>query len=351
MEVAASADEMANDDERAAPGSEPSSARPALRIQTFGIDSSTLQELQWRLQSMAALLPADLVLQETPGDVVLIEARLIAGLPAAIASALFEGRPCIALPRERPVADSVHGAIAAQQLRHLLLDQIDALPHRLPQLPEMPEARPAARPQPPSSIEAGADSRWPAADPLADPSDEHRRLALVVDLRLARRRGVAARLHAAYGQGAGIVFEFGRGTALIDAAALRPLRVERRLPLPSFPQAPGLGATQRDLDSTLWDIGVAAASLPLLDSPAGGWDHSLRPRDAQVIVRRAQSPLQHELARLLASGPCAPSRMRRACRTSPHEVRGFVQACLLLDLVEWDRSGPPASPAASRAGA
>jgi hypothetical protein len=330
---------MAIDDRRAAPGSGRSNARPALRIQTFGIDPTSLQELGGRLQAMAALLPADLVLQEAPGDVVLIEAALIDALPVSIVRGYFEGRPCIALPRERPTGDSVYGAIAAQQLRRLLLDQIDAMLRRRHGPPEAPDIWPAAQPLA-SPFDTCADSRWSDTDLLADPADERQRLWFIVDLHRARRRGTAARMHATYGPAAGIVFDFGLGIALIDAAALQPLRLRQQLPLPSDPQAPGTGATRRDLDSTLWDIGIAAAALPLLDSPANGWDHPLRARDAGAIARHAGSPLHHELARLLASGPCAPSRLRRACRTTVHELRGFVQACLLLDLVEWERGGP-----------
>jgi hypothetical protein len=91
----------------------------------------------------------------------------------------------------------------------------------------------------------------------------------------------------------------------------------------------------RPLDWTLWDLGVAGARLPLLDAPMDWWHAPLRNLAGTAMTTYTRHPRHLELARLLTSQPSKPADLCRRARTNSLEVRQFLQAGLMLNLLCW----------------
>lgn len=163
--------------------------------------------------------------------------------------------------------------------------------------------------------------------------DEHRRL--LHELRRSRAHPGEAVVGAGYGPGESMVFDFGSGQVCADARAVHRLCVQRELPYPTPAPVPVHRGVLRDLDVTLWDIGVAAGAYPLFDAPPD-WCHApLVALHAQRIARCTKLPLHLELARAAAPAAITPAQLRRACRAPLRELCGFLQAGLFLGWLRW----------------
>lgn len=147
------------------------------------------------------------------------------------------------------------------------------------------------------------------------------------------------RLCASYGPGANLALDFGTGLVTIDRQALHFLRVRGELPAPAPGAAPQADAVVRKLDETLWDIGLSAGRLSLLDQPENWRETALESMSAAQVDRYSRNPRHLDLARHLAHGPATPTELRRHARLSEDELRGFIQAGLFLGLLRWKR-GP-----------
>jgi hypothetical protein len=140
---------------------------------------------------------------------------------------------------------------------------------------------------------------------------------------------------ASYGADANIVFDFRARLVFIDPQAQRQLRVHRELPQPA-PGARAKGdAIVRELDETLWDIGIAAGPYPLLDAPHDWWRTPLRWAVDARVERYSRIPRHCDLARCLIEGPASPSELRRYAHVGLADLRSFIQAGLMLGLLNW----------------
>ncbi len=324
---------MSQDRLGSAPNRRPRGPRPLLTLHHLGFDDEALADLETQLAALADELPVDLVLHADRGDLVLIDERIPRELPAQALMARCAGRPWMEVPREPAVAGMARGTIAAQRLRRMLLDQIDALLRKGRAAEPAGAATAPAEPQ--SATDADFDSRWPVSSMLTDHTLEEDRRRLLAEIRLARRTARRARLSATYGPDATIVFDFVRGKAFLDLAALQYLRSQRELPIPISVAEPHERAIERDLGRTLWDIGIAAGPFPLIDAPAA-WRHTpLVAAGLSHIANYTKMPLHLEMARRLLDSRLTPIQLHRIFRQSARDLRCFMQACLLLGLLRW----------------
>jgi hypothetical protein len=143
---------------------------------------------------------------------------------------------------------------------------------------------------------------------------------------------------ASYGADANLVFDFHARLAFVDPQAQRQLRVHRELPQPA-PGARTQGdAIVRELDETLWDIGIAAGPHPLLDAPGGWWRTPLHWAVDARVERYSRIPRHIDLARCLIERPASPSDLRRYAHVSLADLRSFIQAGLMLGLMAWGQA-------------
>lgn len=149
-------------------------------------------------------------------------------------------------------------------------------------------------------------------------------------------------LHAGYGAGAQLQLDFRARLAWVDPIAQQQLRACREMPRPADASPARLDALLRELDETLWDLGIAGSALPLLAAPDDWWHVPLRWRAGADASRYTRVPLQLDMARRLAERSMSPHDLRHHARASTQDLRRFLQASLLLGLAEWE--GTPALP-------
>jgi hypothetical protein len=149
-----------------------------------------------------------------------------------------------------------------------------------------------------------------------------------------RQPGVQA-FAASYGEGAHLLFDFRARLVFIDPLAQQYLRVRRELPQPAPGVRPCTDALVRELDATLWDLGIAAGPHTLLDQPADWWHCSLRWVAEGGVERYSRIPRHLDLTRRLLQGPATPSELRRHARVGVGDLRRFIQACLMGRLLQW----------------
>lgn len=140
---------------------------------------------------------------------------------------------------------------------------------------------------------------------------------------------------ASYGAEANVQFDFRARLVFIDPQAQRQLRVHRELPQPALGARPKGDAIVRELDETLWDMGIAGGQFPLLDAPHDWWRTPLRWAVDARVERYSRIPRHCDLARCLSQGPTSPSELRRYAHVSVADLRSFLQASLMLGLLRW----------------
>jgi hypothetical protein len=162
---------------------------------------------------------------------------------------------------------------------------------------------------------------------------------LLSEVLKAVRQGVAQPgtqpFTASYGEDAHMLFDFRSRLVFIDPLAQQHLRVRRELPLPAPGLRPCTEALVRELDETVWDLGIAAGPHTLLGQPADWWHCPLRWVADGGIERYSRIPRHLDLARRLQQGPATPSELRRHARVGVSDLRRFIQACLMGQLLQW----------------
>jgi hypothetical protein len=142
-------------------------------------------------------------------------------------------------------------------------------------------------------------------------------------------------LAASYGQGASLRIDFESGQVLIDELADQRLRIARELPYLAGSLRPGERAKVRDLDLVVWDIALAAGDFRLLHAPVNWWRTPLMALPQVDVARYTALPQHLAMAREIVRAPTAPADLRRRCRVSLADLRGFLQAALFLGVVYW----------------
>jgi hypothetical protein len=188
------------------------------------------------------------------------------------------------------------------------------------------------------SAGAGYDSQFDTrldAELLDSSLLQHGHRTVMQQVLRGRADALLAPFSASYGADANVLFDFRARLVFIDPQAQRQLRVHRELPQPA-PGARTQGdAIVRELDETLWDIGIAAGPYPLLDAPIDWWRRPLRWAVDARIERYSRIPRHCDLARCLIEGPTSPSALRRYAHVGVAELRSFIQAGLMLGLLSW----------------
>ncbi len=305
-----------------------------------------LAEVQALLDRVGEALAVRFVLKPHDGDIVLMDAELAARMAPQLVHAFAEERPLVTLHllQQRLDEAALSPGERLQRRQRELLAQLREIPLvRQRATHATPEAT-STLPQP--CVESGFDSHFDSgfdttALMAAEIGDGQRQLLQRVVSGLQARE--AAVLCASYGPGAHLRFNFHARLVAIDPLALQHLRVRRELPQPAPGAAPAADAPLRDLEETVWHLGIAAGPFPLRDEPADWWHQPLAWTHGARIEPYTREPRCIELARLLQAGPATPSALRRQARVSVAELRRFLQATLLLSLVHWQ----PASHALS----
>lgn len=342
----------------------PGVRRAKLTLQPLGLDDAELAVLRPLLPALGDRLALRLELQRAAGQVVLVGEAFTRQVPARVLQAWCASRPVVVLG-ELPVDASMPPAQAARMLarqQSALLDQLCALPvvQRASVLwgatgwePEVgAPLRDTAAAMADSALgsgfgrDSGFDSRWPAGEPPAPPFDPGQQAMIHAVLR-ALETPLHPPLVLSYGPEASLSIDFGAGCVLVDPAAQQALRVRHELPLLAQHARPGRSATVRDLRETVWDLGVAGAGYRLLGEPAN-WAHA-KVEDAGLaqLPGCTRLPRHLELGRcLMHGGPATPAALRKLARCSVGELRGFLQASLLLGMLRWQDDGarPPLRP-------
>lgn len=308
--------------------------RRCLLVQHLGFAGDDLDSLPAVLDDVGRELGVELRLDRARGDLVLAEESFVARVAPQVLHAFLEERPLLTI--ERPLTDDGDTRRRGRQLHaelvRLLQDIADGQ-----DLDAAPRA--VDRAVPDSGFDSGFDSRLHAAQLVGADLDADR-----ADLLNRLRRGLVdptqPPLAAGYGRGASLRIDFAAGVALLDDLADQRLRISRELPHLASGAVPQAGAKVRDLDLVVWDIALAAGGFRLLHSPVGWWRTPLLARARIDLTRYTRQPRHLEIARCLAQGPISPAELRRRCRLSLLDLRGFLQAALFLGLVHWVSDGP-----------
>ena len=317
------------------PGGEP--RRPALVVQHLGFECSDLGTLPALLDEVGRELGVDLKLDGISGDVVLAKQAFIARVAPQVLNAFLEDRPLLTIAGVQASAADAAGTATAAEARRLHAELVRQLQH-LQGLQGLGEIRRAA-PDVPSTVPASDfDSQFDTrqhADQLAQADLDPDRAQLLNLLRRGLVDPSQPGLSAGYGRQAALLIDFATGVALVDELADQRLRVTRDVPYLARGAAPGPQAKSRELDLVVWDIALAAGGFRLLNSPVNWWHTPLMAQPQLNVSRYTLLPQHLELARHLAHGPVSPAELRRRCRLSLADLRGFLQAGLFLGLLHW----------------
>ncbi|MBU6259382.1 MAG: hypothetical protein KGL18_21240 [Burkholderiales bacterium] len=293
--------------------------RPRVVFQHLGLTATEIEAARALLAAAGDEIGVALELGERAGEIVLVGAAQAGGPSPQIIHAFAEGRPVIRL------ADP--GAGAAPAARRQFIAQFEAL------LP-MPRTT-SGRGEP--AFDSAFDSHLDAE--ARDEVGAGQR-ALVEAVLRGRADASLPALEASYQPGANLYFDFARGQALIDPLALQYLVLERELPQAAPGARPGAKAVVRTLDQALWKLGLACAALPLRDQPEDWWHRPLRSAPGAGPERYTRQPLHLEMAHRLAERELTPSQLRRSARVGTTELRAYLQACLMLGLLQWAPAPP-----------
>jgi len=313
-----------------------------IALQTVLPTDADLATVQTLLDQVGQQLDVQFELKPSGGDIVLMDADLAARMSPQLVQAFTEERPLVTLTGlNRPDELMVPLAERFERRQRELLAQLREIPLVRQRAGSATAAEtPSTVPQ--SNLSSGYDSAFDSHFDItqlmaAEIADGQRQVVQrVLDGLHARE---AAVLSASYGPGANIRFNFHTRLVAIDPLALQHLRVRRELPQPAPGAATQPDSPLRDLEETVWDLGLAAGPFPLLDEPADWWRQPLAWTAGARIEPFTRVPRYIELARLLQAGPTTPSELRRRARVSVSDLRRFLQAALMLSLLHWQPQG------------
>lgn len=298
---------------------------------------SDLNSVQAVLDKVGEELDVQFELKATGGDIVLMDADLASRMSPQLVQAFAEERPLVTmrgLRRHDELLLSVTERFERRQRELLLqLREIPLVRRRAGSgtqraAPTVPQEGPSV------AFESDFDSHLDGVELLAAEVAEGQR-QLVQRVLDGLRSPRAAVLAASYGPGANLRFDFHSRLVTIDALALQHLRVRRDLPEAAPGAAPQADAQVRELDETVWDLGLASGPYALLDEPHDWWHVTLAWTPGARIERYSRVPRYLELARCLQAAPLSPSELRRQARVGVADLRRFVQAALMLGLLQW----------------
>lgn len=266
---------------------------------------ATRQALDW----VGTQLGVSFNLRQGAGAVLLMDSAWQGQLSPQLIDALREERPLVTLPgflmagQDLPPS-SIRGPEAAMDL----LRQFRAIPVLAERPPEL------------ATTDGAAPVEWPG---------------LLQQVLKGRDESASPMLLAGYGHGACMHFDFSQRQVNCDPLALQHLRLHRELPRPLTRATLQPDAVRRSLEHTLWDLGIAAGSLPLLNAPADSWCVPLRWAAAANVHPYSRRPMHLEALRLLQALSLSPAQLQRRLRTRTAELRQLLQAGLLAGLFQW----------------
>lgn len=301
-----------------------------------------LVALQAALDRAGESLAVQFELKDKAGDIVLMDAELASRLSPAALHGFTASRPLITLsdPQQRD-ALMISAAERLERRQRELLVQLREIP--LVRRRARPDAGGCASTVPQASasqaFDSAFDSRQEGADPPATDIDAAQH-TLVQRVLHGLRAAESPMFTATYGPGANLRFDFLHRTVRIDALALQHLRVRREVPRPAPGVTPNSDAQVRELEEVVWDLGLACGPFALMDQPDNAWRTPLCWTRHAQIERFTRVPRYIEMARLLQSAPMSPSELRRRARVGVPDMRRFLQAALMLQLLRWQAPGP-----------
>jgi hypothetical protein len=313
-------------------------------LQHLGLADADLDALGPVLDAVGAELGVQLQLHSHAGDVVLLDQPFSAQLSPQLVLACAEGRPVVVLDSQ------YHNASVPLRLERWRLSLLQQLGGTAPVRARSaragaaawaaaPQPRPETSAQPTNgTVSTGFDTEFDTqlhSEQLLASDLEHARQELLKQVLRGASRPEQQPLVASYGEGAHLLFDFRARLVFIDPLAQQHLRVRRELPLPAPGMQPNGDALVRELDETLWDLGIAAGPHALLDEPADWWGCPLRWVADSGVERYSRIPRHLDLARRLRQGPATPSTLRSHARVSIGDLRRFIQACLMAQLLQW----------------
>ena len=330
----------------------PPSATRWVRLQHVGLAEAHLRLLQELLDDVGEQLDVALEVRSDDGQIVLMEAELAARLSPQLLHAYTDDRPLVTVPRLPGAGQPVPGDTELlAHCRRELLRQLGRLTLVLDGAARARAANDSRNghylntvPQPLSRTESAFDSDFDSrvdSEQLLAEEIERDQLQVLRAVLHGMDNPAAPALCASYGPEASMRFDFRARLVTIDPLALQHLRVRRELPQPAPGARPQTDYSLRDLDQTVWDLGLASGPFVLLDQPLDWWHRPLHRVLPARVERYSQVPKHLDMGRLLLAGPQTPSALRRQARVSVDDVRRFVQACLLLRLVQWASDGSP----------
>jgi hypothetical protein len=312
----------------------PSSSQPsrALVVQHLGFECSDLDTLPGVLDEVGRELGVDLKLDGVSGDVVLAAEDFVSRVAPQVLHAFLEERPMLTVAR--PAPDTSDALRRAQHLHAELVRQLQTLTDARRVAAGSPRAVEGPSTVPNSGFDSDFDSRQ-HADKLVETELDPDRAQLLNMLRRGLVDPSQPALAAGYGRKAVLSIDFATGVARVDELADQRLRVTREVPYLARSATLDAKAKTRDLDLVVWDIAVAAGDFRLLHSPVNWWHTPLIASARLNVARYTLLPQHLEMARCLAAGPVSPADLRRRCRVSLRDLRGFLQAVLFLGLSHW----------------
>ena len=325
--------------------------RPALALEPIGFSARDVQALRAVLGPVGQQLGLRLSLSENFGHIVLLDSEYAASTTPECVRMHQGARPVVRLESVDSAEPWQTAAEVIEHCQQQLLSQLKTLAIVRSQSihwgaagwdPEALGADSVSTPplhRGPSDLDgefdADFDSRLDREHLLSANLDAPRR-SLLNHVLISMHKPHAPPLVAAYGPQATLRFDFEARQVLLDPLAQRQLRVERQLPAPAAADADTLpDPLVRDLEETVWDLGLASGNFALHQAPTDWWHTPLVGVAVSRVGRYSKLPRHLELAGQLAGAPASPSALRRRVRTSVVEVRRFVQAGLFLGLVQW----------------
>jgi hypothetical protein len=306
--------------------------RPTLRLQALGLDEQQIRALRPLCDRLGKTLDLLVELDARQGDIVLADRSYAARTAPQQLASICDARPLVTCDLDDGADLELTTLARFERRQRELLRQLREIPlvrgvssqfgasgwdHEVLEASELPSGF--------------GDSSFGIDAPRFDAAQE----MLVTWLLRGLLDPQMKPMTASYGAGAVIRVDFSRSFALVDPLAQQHLRVRRELPRLVGLESPGPDAIERDLDSLVWDLGIAAGQHRLLNQPADWWNTPLATCKDPAVQRYTRLPRHLELAAVLFNQRITPAELQRQTGMAVSDMRPFLQACLFLGLCWW----------------